>query len=66
MHKDMQEYIDSKKNIFLYQNECIKDIKDDLDDMITSSTLQDKNKYINASGFKRIIWGLLRLIAPLI
>ena len=59
-------YLHFENCIFLYQNECIKDIKNDLDDMITSSTLQDKNKYINASGFKRIIWGLLRLIAPLI
>ncbi len=59
-------YLHFENSIFLYKNNCLKDIVNDLDEMINASQLQDKNKYLNASIFKRIIWGILRLIAPLI
>lgn len=46
MHKDMQEYIDSKKNIYLYQNECDLLVLNEVNEITNAMTSEAKGRII--------------------
>lgn len=59
-------YLHFENGVFLYKNDCQKDIDDDLNDMISKSKKIRENKYLKINIFRKIWWGILHIIAPLI
>lgn len=59
-------YLHFENGVFLYKNDCQKDIDDDLNDMISKSKRIRESKYLKINIFRKIWWGILHIIAPLI
>lgn len=59
-------YLHFENGVYLYNDECIIDMKNDILDMVKVGKEQTKEEYLNKPLIKRIIWSFLRLFAPLI
>ena len=58
-------YLHMENGTFLYKCDCLKDIEKDMEETFRVSrrlTMEDVNK---VSGFKKFIWALLKVFAPL-
>lgn len=49
MHKDMQEYIDSKKNVYLYQNECDLLVLNEVNEITNAMSSEAKGRVMKFS-----------------
>ena len=59
-------YLHFENGIVFYKGHIIKDIKNDFDELFLVSKKQYLGQWINKSIFKRISWGILRIISPLL
>ena len=59
-------YLHFENGVFLYKNDCIKDIQSDLEDMVKDSKKVKESTYLKVNIFKKIRRGILHIIAPLI
>lgn len=59
------EFLNYENAIFLYNNDCLKDIKEDFNDMFSKSIILT-NKDITKGGiFKQILWAILNCFASM-
>lgn len=59
-------YLHMENGVFLYRTSSIKDIKKAFNDSIAKSQLIDQQIYYKMSKHKKLLWSLLRLVAPLL
>ncbi len=60
-------YLHLENGVFIFNNqEELRKIKNSLEWMINQGTLQKLDNYLNVSLFRRWMWSLLRIIAPLL
>ena len=59
-------YLHFENGIVFYKGHIIKDIKNDFDELFLVYKKQYLGQWINKSIFKRIFWGILRIISPLL
>lgn len=58
-------YLHFENGVYLYGLKAVRQIEQDLQNMISVSTQVDYKKYTKPSFFSLLIWALLRVIAPL-
>ena len=59
-------YLHFEMSVCIYKDKQILKMVNSFKEMEKVSTLQEKDKYVNASWIKRLGWSLLRVIAPLL
>ncbi len=59
-------YLHFENGVFLYKNDCLKEIQSDLEDMIKVGRKVKESTYLKVNIFRKIRWGILHIIAPLI
>lgn len=59
-------YLNFESMVFFYGDSIVKKLEDDMKDMIDSSKEQKLEDYIDRPLYIKIIWGILRIFAPLI
>lgn len=57
-------YLHFENGIFFYGSEAVKEMDEDLKEMLSVSTKVNYKDYLNASWKKRLKWSILRIIAP--
>ena len=58
-------FLHYENNILLFNNECIKDIKLDFEDMFRNSKLYNKDQILKIGIFKKIWWSLLKCFSAM-
>ena len=58
-------FLHYENNILLFNNECIKDIKLDFEDMFKNSKLYNKDQILKIGIFKKIWWALLKCFSAM-
>lgn len=59
-------YLNFENAILFFNGKIIQEIKNDLEEMISVSKPQRAREYINKPLIRRIYWGVLRIISPLL
>lgn len=59
-------YLHFENCVFISNSPVIKDMKEDLDEMIANGQAQSATEYLNKSIWRRILWAFLRIIVPLL
>ncbi len=59
-------YLHFEESVVIYNDKEILKMIESFEEMKKVSTLQDANKYLHVSFFRKIYWGILHLIAPLL
>lgn len=58
-------YLHFENGIFFYGSEAVKEMDEDLKEMLSVSAKINYKEYLNASWKKKLKWSILRIIAPL-
>lgn len=59
-------YLHFENDLFIFNNSKIKIMKEDLIEMISKSKLIDKDKYLKAPWYRKLLRSILRVFAPLL
>ena len=59
-------YLHFEESVVIYNDKEISKMIESFEGMKEVSSLQDMNKYLHVSFFRKIYWSILHLIAPLL
>ncbi len=59
-------YLHFENDLFIYDSPKIIEMRDDLIEMLSVSKRIDDKKYLNLKWYKKIVYGLIRVISPLL
>lgn len=59
------EFLNYENAVFLYNNDCLKDIKEDFNDMFNKSIILTSKDVLKGGFFKKIAWAILNCFASM-